>query len=438
VIGHRASGVPGSVAGLAEVHRRYGSLPWRDLVEPAAHLAETGFTVDAEFARSLARKSKTLARFPASAALFVPGGRPVTAGARFADPDLAATLRRIAERGPDEFYRGRTADLLVAEMRRGGGLITGADLRTYRPRWRAPIELDYRGRHVVSMPPPSSGGLVLGLALEALEGWDLGRLGWHSPGAIHLQVEILRRAFARRNTLLGDPDFVRVPIDRFLGPAAVADLRRSISMDRATPSAGIEVREGQHTTHVSVVDARGGAVAMTTTINLQYGSGVTVTGAGFLLNNEMDDFAVAPGRANEFGLVQGEENAIAPGKRMLSSMSPTIVVNAAGDVELVTGAAGGPTIITAVLQVIVNTIDYHMGIAAAVAAPRFHHQHLPDSIFQERGGFEPDTLRALAARGHELLEMPYPASAPSILRERGGWTGASDPRRAVSPAAIGF
>jgi gamma-glutamyltranspeptidase/glutathione hydrolase len=437
LVGHLAAGVPGTVAGLAELHARHGSLPWKDLVAPAARLAEEGFAVDAELAKSVADERDNLALFPASAALFLPGGKPLEKGATWKNPDLAKTLRRIAEKGPREFYEGETAALTLAEMKRGGGIITRADLKGYRPKWREPVEFEYRGHHVISMPPPSSGGLVLALVLQALEGWELSKLPWHSVDAIHLEVELLKRAFALRNGVLGDPDVVEVPTEKFLSKEAVAALRAQVSMEKSTPSTGIVVEEGKHTTHFSVVDEKGAAVALTTTINVGYGSAVTVTGAGYLLNDEMDDFAANPGKANVFGLVQGERNAIAPGKRMLSSMSPTIVVGPDGKVRLVTGAAGGPTIITAVLHVITNVIDYQQGIVAAVAAPRFHHQHLPDAIAYEELGFDGALLKGLQARGHKVMSRAHIADAPSILRVGDEWQGSGEPRTDGS-AAVGF
>jgi gamma-glutamyltranspeptidase / glutathione hydrolase len=437
LVGHLAAGVPGAVAGLAELHAKHGSLPWKDLVEPAIRLAEEGFVVDSEFANSVNDVHKKLEQFPASAALFVPGGKPLAEGATWKNPDLGKTLRRLAEKGPRDFYQGETAGMILAEMKLGAGLISKEDLRAYRPKWRQPVEFDYRGHHLISMPPPSSGGLVLALVLQALEKWELRKMAWHSPEAIHLEAEILRRAFALRNAVLGDPDVVEIPTAKFVSKEAVEALRAQISLEKATPSTQVAVKEGDHTTHFSVVDAKGGAVALTTTINVGYGAGVTVTGAGFLLNNQMDDFAANPGKANVFGLVQGERNAIAPGKRMLSSMSPTIVVAPDGKVRLVTGAAGGPTIITAVLHVITNVIDYDKGIVEAVAAPRFHHQHLPDAIIYEELGFTGEILKALQAKGHRVQGRAHIADAPSILRVGAEWQGSGDPRT-VGSVAVGY
>ena len=438
LVGHLAAGVPGAVAGLEALHKKLGSLPWKDVVEPAARLAEDGFTVDQEFSTSVADSRDNLAKFPESASLFLPGGEPLEVGSTWKNPDLAKTLRRIAAKGSKDFYQGETAALIVAEMQRGKGIITRDDLRSYQPKWRQPLEFDYRGHHVISMPPPSSGGLVLALVLQALEGWDLKKLGWHSAEAVHVEAELLRRAFALRNELLGDPDAIKVPLDRFLSKEAVGSLRAEVSMDKATPSAQVKVTaEGNHTTHFSVVDDKGAAVALTTTINLGYGSAVTVKGAGFVLNNEMDDFAANPGKPNAFGLVQGEKNAVAPGRRMLSSMSPTIVVGADGKVRLVTGAAGGPTIITATFHVISNVVDYGMGVVEAVASPRFHHQHLPDAIAYEEGGLPPAVIEALKAKGHRLTTRAHIADAPSILRDGAEWTGSAEPR-ITGGGAVGY
>lgn len=441
LVGHLAVGVPGSVAGLWEAHQRHGTLPWAELCAPSIRLAEEGFWVDETFADTLRDTAKELARFPASAALFLPSGKPLSVGATFKNPDLGRVLRRIQARGAAGFYEGETADLLVSEMRRGHGLITHEDLTAYKPRFRDPIEVDYRGYHVIAMPPPSSGGLALALLLKLLAGYDLSRMGWHSTEAIHLEVEAMRRAFALRNQYLGDPDFVKVPLERFLSDASVERLRASISKDRATPSAEVSAGIGgadekKHTTHFSIVDAKGAAVALTTTINTLYGSAVTVTGGGFVLNNEMDDFATQPGKPNVFGLIQGESNAIAPGKRMLSSMSPTVVVGPDGKVFLVTGAAGGPTIITSAFHVLSNVIDYHLDIVAAVSAPRFHHQHLPDEISYEEAGLPREVLTALGAMGHKLAAQTSIGDAPSLLRQGDGWTGGSEPRTRGS-AALG-
>ncbi len=430
-----AAGVPGTVAGLWEAHRKLGTQPWAALVEPAARLAEGGFEVDDDFAAAVRADRERLARFAASAQLFLPDGAPLAPGTRWSNPDLGRTLRRIAERGPPGFYEGEVADRIVAEMRRGGGILTQDDLRAYRANWRAPLEFRYRGRRVISMPPPSSGGVTLALIAQQLEAYDLVALGSRSPTAVHLQVEAMRRAFAIRNSVLGDPDFAEIPLERLLSVGFAADLAASISIDRATPSSSLAPgvggdREGQHTTHFSVADEHGNVVAMTTTLNGSHGCAVTVAGAGFLLNNEMDDFTVKPGSPNMFGLIQGDANAIAPGKRMLSSMTPTIVLGSDGEPLLVTGASGGPQIITATFLLLSDVLDHGLDIAAAESAPRFHHQHLPDVIALEDGGFDAGLAQALQAMGHAVRWFdPLAGSlSASIERREGRWCGASDPR----------
>lgn len=437
ITGHLASGVPGAVAGLWEAHQRFGSMPWVELVAPAIRLARDGFIVDEDLAGSVVDEEDRLRRFPASAELFLPNGKPIEAGSHWRNPDLAAVLERIAEQGPAGFYEGETADLIVAEMERGGGIITHEDLKRYKAVWREPIEFDYRGFQVVSMPPPSSGGITIAMIANILEGYDLKALGWHSPEAIHLTAEAMRRAFADRNHYLGDPDFVEIPTVMLLSKEYAARRRAEISPNRATSSldvaAGLMAGDGtesDHTTHFSVVDGEGNVVALTTTVNSLYGSAVTVAGAGFVLNNEMDDFAAKPGEPNQFGLVQGEANAIEPGKRMLSAMTPTIVVSPDGSPLLITGARGGPRIISAVTQILLNVADYGMDVAAAVNAPRIHHQHLPDALFYERNGLRQDEVKALEALGHTVRPFSgYIGNAPSILRQDGRWTGVADPRQ---------
>lgn len=440
--GHLAAGVPGSVAGLWAAHQKLGGpkKKWADLLAPAIRLAKEGFVVDEPFAEVVAQSEKKLAKYPASAALFLPGGKPVAAGERWKNPDLAAVLERIADKGPRAFYTGRTAELVVAEMKRGKGLVTAADLKAYDAKWRDPIEFTYRGHRVVSMPPPSSGGITLAMMCGILEGYPLGERRWHSPEHLQPVFEAMRRAFAARNSTLGDPDFVSNPLERLMSAEWLAAQRATIKPGRATPSAEIggapaSGGTGPHTTHFSVVDEAGDAVGLTTTVNHWFGAGVTVAGAGFVLNNEMDDFAAKPGTPNSFGLVQGEPNAIAPGKRMLSSMTPTIVRGPDGKVVLVAGAAGGPTIITAVFQIVSNVVDFGLDPATAVNAPRFHQQHLPDVVVYEKAGVDEPTLRALSAMGYTLNERGHLADAPSIGTGRGGWIGAPEPRRRGAYAA---
>lgn len=429
--GHLAAGVPGSVAGLAEAHRRYGKLAWADVIAPAIRLARDGFVVDEFRSRSVSGSANRLRRFPASRAQFLPGGNPPPPGTVLKQPDLAVTLQAIADSGPRAFYLGHTADLIVQEMERGGGIITKADLAAYRAVWRDPIVIRYRGHTIYSMPPSSSGGVTLAQALNILEGYDrLPEFG--SAAYVHLFAEAMRRAFMDRNQYLGDPAFVRMPLDRLLSKKYAAELRAQIQPDRATPTPAFVSGplEGENTTHYSVVDAAGHAVSVTTTINSSYGSAVTVTGAGFLLNNEMDDFAAAPGKPNQYGLVQGEANAIQPGKRMLSAMTPSIVLGPSGQLKMVLGSPGGPTIITSVAQVILNVIDQHMSLADAVAVTRVHHQALPDVINYERGGLLPAVVAALRSMGHEVNERSGFSGDIAAIERRGNvWIGVPDPRR---------
>lgn len=435
--GWRSVGVPGSVAGLWEAWHALGSRnkTWQELLAPAIDLAERGFVVDAAFRQSIEYLTPRLARFPASAELFLPGGAPPRIGATWRDPELARVLRRIAQEGPAGFYEGPVAEALARAMKEAGGLVTADDLKGYRAKWRTPMEYQYRGRRVVGMPPPSSGGLTMAMIAHILEGYDLRSLGWHSPTQVHLVAEAMRRAFAARNAKLGDPDYVSNPVDELTSDAWARDQRATIKLDRATPtkdlfpaiSAG--AKSGPHTTNFVIADADGGAVALTTTLNAWFGSGVTVPGLGFLLNDEMDDFASVPGTANMFGLQQGEPNAIAPGKRMLSSMSPTLVLDERGGVDLVLGAAGGSRIITAVFEELSNVVDYGMTAADAARAPRFHQQDSPDILFLEPHALPDDLVKALRAMGHETQEIEHLADAPGLGRDRGLWLGAPEPRR---------
>jgi gamma-glutamyltranspeptidase/glutathione hydrolase len=438
--GYRASGVPGSVAGLHELWRQMGSKKktWAELLAPSIKMAADGFVLDEGFVE-FAAGSDRLKNNPASAALFFPDGKPVQVGQTWKNPDLAEVLKRIAERGPAGFYQGPTAQAIAAEMKAHDGLITEADLKGYQARWRAPLEFDYRGRHVIAMPPPSSGGATLAMICNILGKYDLPRMAWHSPEELHYVFEAMRRAFAARNAKLGDPDFVKNPLAELLSPAWADGQRATIKPDKATPSSEIAGAlasgDGPHTTHFSVVDGTGGAVALTTTLNWFFGNGITVPGTGMLMNNEMDDFASVPGTANGFGLVQGEPNAIAPGKRMLSSMSPIVVLGSDGGVDLVAGGAGGPTIITAVFEILSNVVDHNLDPVAAVGAPRFHMQHLPDVVGFEKGGLPAPLQESLTTMGYSFKERGHIADAPSIGRVGRGWVGAAEPRRLGSYAA---
>jgi gamma-glutamyltranspeptidase / glutathione hydrolase len=429
VTGHLSVGVPGAVAGLTEAHHRYGRLPFASIIGPAIRLATQGFVVDEYRSRSIGEDSARLELFPASRATFLPNGRPPIPGTTFNQPELGATLESIRDSGAAGFYRGWVADLFVAEMARGGGLITHEDLASYRAIWRDPVEIQYRGYTIYSMPPASSGGVTMGEILNVMEAFGtLPPFG--SAALMHREAEAMRRAFTDRNTYLGDPAFVENPIQRLLSKEYAAELRRQIG-ERASVTATFNpaVREGASTTHFSVVDAEGNAVSCTTTLNNSYGSAVTVTGAGFLLNDEMDDFATSPGEPNMYGLVQGEANAIAPGKRMLSAMTPSIVLDPRKQLYLVVGTPGGPRIITMVYHVISNVIDHHMPLPDAVVAPRMHHQGLPDSLQVEADGFLPTTLDSLRARGHGVASRGNWGDIEAIIRTPAGWEGVSDPRR---------
>ena len=428
--GHLSVGVPGTVAGLFEAHRRFGRLPWKALVAPAVLLARDGHVLDGVRSRQIGREAERLARFPASRAQFLVNGEVPPAGTRFVQSDLARTLQLIADSGSQVFYHGSIAELIVQEMAGGGGLITRDDLARYRVKWRDPIAIGYRGYTIYTMPPPSGGGVTLAEIVNVMEGYaPLPPFG--SARLMHLQTEAMRRAYADRNAYLGDPDFVEMPLSRLLSKSYAARLRADIDPQRATPSppAGGGHSEGTETTHFSIVDAGGSAVSCTTTLNNDFGSAVTVTGAGFLLNDEMDDFMTAPGKPNLFGLVQGEANAIAPGKRMLSGMTPAIVLDPAGRLFLVLGSPGGSRITTAVYQVVSNVIDQDMPLPTAVAAPRLHHQAVPDTLHLELEGFVQASIDSLEAMGHKVTAWNYKTEVNAIGRAAVGWIGVADPRR---------
>jgi gamma-glutamyltranspeptidase / glutathione hydrolase len=445
LFGPLAAGVPGSVAGMWEAHKRFGSLPWADLLRPAINLAH-GIVVHERLAVSLRAHAREIATNAEGARIFLQDGRTAPrVGDRLVQDDLAATLERIASSGADGFYRGRTAELVAAEMARDTGLIGMEDLARYKAVWREPVRIAYRGFEVITMPPPSSGGATLAEMLNILAGYDLRGMGYLSPRHAHLWAEAARRAYADRNAYLADPDFVPQPTERMASPAYAAQRRATIQADRATPSAsvapglGTPPREGTHTTHYSIVDGRGNAVAVTTTLNSLYGNLMVVRGAGFYLNNEMDDFTAKPGVPNQFGLVQGPANAVAPGKRMLSAMTPTIVLDSAKHVRLVTGSPGGSTIITTVAQIVSNVIDFRMSAAEAMAAPRMHLQHLPDTLYYEKAGLAPTTAAALRAMGHGVSERNgYQGDVQTIMVLPGGMLqGVADPRRGGGGGAVG-
>ena len=438
-----ASGVPGTVAGMRMALDTYGSMPWADVIAPAIRLAEEGIIVTPDLADSLEAEREALMKHPSTAKIFFKeGGAGYRPGERLVQADLAATLKKVAAEGPDGFYKGAVAENIARAVQATGGPMTVEDLAAYKPVLREPVRGSYRGYEIVSMPPPSSGGVHLIQILNTLEGYPIGALGHNTAETIHLMAEAMKLAYADRSEYLGDPDFVDVPVAALTSKDYAAELRGKLSAEYATPSAMIgpgdlAPYESDQTTHFSVVDKAGNAVSNTYTINLNYGSGLVAEGTGVLMNNEMDDFSAKPGVPNAFGLVGGDANAVQPGKRPLSSMTPTIVLKD-GETWLVTGSPGGARIITTVLQVILNTIDHGMNVAEASTAPRVHHQWLPDELRIEEG-ISRDTLRLLAAKGHTISEKPVMGSTQSIMRDpaSGALLGASDPRR-PDAATLGY
>jgi gamma-glutamyltranspeptidase/glutathione hydrolase len=438
---HLSVGVPGTVAGLALAHERYGRLAWADLVAPAQQLAAEGFPLTQGLARSLEGALRSFRSYPASRQKFSRDGVPYKEGEVWAQPDLARTLERIRLQGRDGFYRGETARLIAEEMRRGGGLITEADLADYVAKERTPVTGTYRGFEIIGMCPPSSGGTALIEMLNILEGYDLAELGHNSPVYLHHVTEAMRRAFRDRALYLADTDYATVPIEHLISKTYAAELRAGIDPVRAGSSAPADLalpEESPETTHISIVDADGNAVSMTYTLEAGYGSKITVPGAGFLLNNEMGDFNGKPGLTDERGLIGTEPNLARPGQRMLSSMTPTILVRD-GRLYAVIGSPGGRTIINTVLQVILNIVDFRMDITDAVAAARIHHQWLPDTISIESDGVSPETVQALEAMGYLVRMGGQQGHANCIVIDArtGLRIGAADPRQSDG-AAIGY
>jgi len=434
-------GVPGTVAGLHLAWKEHGRLPWKRLVGPAVALARDGFRVTEGLARSLRSVLKSMAPYPASIAQYSRAGTPYEAGDLLKLPDLARTLQRIADQGPAGFYAGETARLIENDMAAHGGLITRADLAAYRPKKRTPVTGTYRGYEIIGMPPVSSGGVGLLEQLNILEGYDLKALGFRSAASTHVMIEAMRRSFADRARYLGDPDFVTdMPVATLVSKEYAAGLRKTIAASRASTSSPSTFEwpvEGDETTHLSVVDRDRNAVSLTYTLEAGYGSKIVVAGAGFLLNNEMGDFNAGPGLTNADGLIGTDGNLAAPGKRMLSSMSPTIVARD-GKLFMVTGSPGGRTIINTVVQTVVNAIDYGMNAQEVVDAPRLHHQWLPDRTDYERFGLSPDTVKILEGMGHTLRAVGGQGVAEVILVDPrdGSLQGGCD-RRAPDGSAVG-
>jgi gamma-glutamyltranspeptidase/glutathione hydrolase len=445
--GYRAAGVPGTVRGMELALKKYGSgkLSWSQLIEPARRLAANGFVVTDSLARGLRGNREYLSRYPETKRIYLNNGKFYNEGDLFVQPELGATFARLQQRGANEFYTGQTAQLIAADMKRHNGLLTLEDLRGYVAKEREPLRGSYRGYEIISMPPPSSGGAVLLEMLNILEGYDLKELDWASSDRYHLMTEAMRRAFADRAEYMGDTDFVKVPIAGLIDKKYGAQLRNTINPERASSSEQVKAGkplgyESDETTHFTVVDAEGNAVANTYTLNNSYGSAVVAKGTGLIMNDEMDDFAAKPGTPNLYGLIQGERNAVAPRKRPLSAMTPTFVLRKDGSLWFTVGSPGGPTIINTVLDVITNVIDYDMNIQQAIDAPRIHHQWLPDELVYEPYGLSGDTQRALASRGHKLVEKPrYLGDCEGIMIEEktGMRLGATDPRRSDG-LAVGY
>jgi gamma-glutamyltranspeptidase/glutathione hydrolase len=443
--GHLAAGVPGTVAGLYTVHRYFGQLPWNQVLEPAIRLAEEGFRVGDYFVNSVQRRQAVIKQNPAARAIFTKDGAMYQPGEVLKQPDLANTLKTIAQ-DPQQFYTGDIAEAIAKDMAANGGLITQEDLAAYTPIWRNPVCGEFQKARVCSMPPPSSGGVHLLQILSLIETTDFNQWGRNSPETLHLLTEAMRIAYADRAEYLGDPDFVEVPVRALTSPNYINAQRQQIDLQKARPSDTVKpmdettlnryLWESPETSHLTVVDGDRNVVSLTFTVNGGFGAGVVAAGTGILLNNEMDDFAVAPGVPNLFGLVGGEANAIAPYKTPLSSMTPTIVTQD-GQLIMAAGSPGGSTIITTVLQLVFNVLEFNMNAAEAVSAPRIHHQWLPDTLLIEQGGFDPQILEALKQRGHQLKQRNGWGNANLIrVTPDGTLEGAADPRR--DGAAQGF
>ena len=443
--GYLAVATPGTIAGLYEVHRKYGRLSWKTVIAPAIQLAENGFPVSWRFVSATKTRLPTLLKNPDAQKIFTHNGKTYQIGEQLVQPELAATLRSVSQ-NPQDFYTGTIATAIAADMAANNGLITQKDLQQYRPTWRDPVCGDFRKARVCSMPPPSSGGVHLLQILNIIGDTDLKTLGWHSPDALHLLIESMRIAYADRATYLGDPDFIKVPVKALISPVYAQKRRQEINPQKATPSSQVKAvdpavlqrltKESVETSHLTVVDRDRNAVSLTFTVNLGFGAGVVAKGTGIVLNNEMDDFAIAPNTPNAFGLVGGTANAIAPNKIPLSSMTPTIITEN-GRLRLAVGSPGGSTIITTVLQIVLNVLVYDMDVRKAVAAPRVHHQWLPDRLNVESWGLDTLTIADLKRRGHQIEERLSWGNANAIVvMPDGSLEGAADPRG--EGAAAGF
>lgn len=432
VIGYLAAGVPGTVAGMSEMLDKYGTKKLSDLIEPAIKLAQNGFQITDRQAETMLEVKDEFAKFASSKKYFLKSdGSTYKGGELLVQKDLAKTLKLIQKEGPKAFYEGAIADLIVKDMEKNGGIITKEDLKNYKPVWRKPVVGNYRGYDIISMAPPSSGGIHIIEILNIMENANIGDMGFGSISTISLMTEAMRQAYADRSEYLGDPDFVKVPVEKLIDKDYAKSIFKKINLNRATPSKNVKPglgKESNNTTHYSVADKWGNAVSVTYTINASYGSAAAVDGAGFLLNNEMDDFSIKPGVPNIYGLVGGDTNAIEPNKRPLSSMSPTIILKD-GKLFMVVGSPGGARIITTVLQVISNVIDHKMNISEAVSAPRFHMQWLPDEIRIEKFGMTKDTIKALENKGYKIVELPDMGDVNAILIDNGIFYGTMDPRK---------
>ncbi len=434
-ITHRAAGVPGTVRGFELALEKYGTISLARALRPAIELAENGFPVSEDLHDSLLHYREHFSHSPEAQKVFYqPDGKPWPVGALLVQKDLAATLRLIAEHGADEFYEGSIAEKIIADMREHRGIISADDMKSYEAIEREPLQGSYRGVKVVSMPPPSSGGTHLIQMLNILERFPLEQFGHNSADSVHVMTEAMRMAYADRSKYLGDPDYVSIPLDELTSKEYAVALSKKIDMDSASPSLGVfpgaemkQPYESHETTHFSVIDAAGNAVSNTYTLNFSYGSKLMVPGTGILLNNQMDDFSSKPGAANAYGLIGGRCNSIEPGKRMLSSMTPTFLFKEDGTL-VATGSPGGSRIINVVLQMIVNMVDHNLSVAEATVAPRFHHQWFPDVLHLEKG-FSPDTIRLLASRGHKLKTQSAMGSTQTVARQNEMFVGFSDLRR---------